>query len=854
MQHRRPAVQAWQAALSSLIIPGSGQLLLGATRRGVTLLVAIILLGILVVWRQAVALAAPLAGIWLWGVWDAWRLGSARRRGASLALPVLLGALIVYGLGMQAVEMQPTRLVTGWPKMQPYLRAMLRPELLTRPTHDIVGLTPFQVPCIDPLPAPDKSASAEPRVTTNVSCAAIDDSIEVTGEGFLPNVEAELWWINPIGDRQRLLENSQPIRVMTDKNGRFAKTVVVPLAIPLTSMPPAGQTQTHVIRAEQHEPYGSLEPTETLALVLDKIGETVALAFLATVLGVILAVPVSFLAARNLMGGNRVTLAIYYVVRGVLNIVRSIETLIWAIILAAWVGLGPFNGTLALLIHTVAALGKLYSEAIESIDPGPIEAVRATGANWAQVVIYAVLPQITPTFLSFTLYRWDINVRMSTVIGLVSNAGLGFLVVQWIRLNRFSSMATALIAIVLVVAILDYVSAWGRERILVGVPAGRRPGPVRRFVTSALVLAVFAAGFAWSWRVAEIDFGKLLNPPPEALRLLRDFAIPEMFGHPSEEVVVTVPLTVPCGAVEAPSSSDTDQVVLSAECGNVGDPLVIEGRGLPADTEVSVRWFLPDGAFLRVQSGCCTTDASGSLRLETKIHALMEVEEGQAAPSEVAIAWQNRTGGLRFSNAFNTSLDLAVVTLFMGLVATTLGALMAIPASFPAARNITGHGPIGSAIYHTFRTTFNLTRSVEPMILALICAAWVGVGPFAGMVALALWNVPNLAKLFSETIEEIDPGPVEAVTATGANRFQTLIYAIVPQLVPKFLAFILYQWDINLRMSTVIGFVGGGGIGQWLREQIQLNQYGAAGMATWFIVAMVWTMDYLSAKAREKLV
>ena len=99
-----------------------------------------------------------------------------------------------------------------------------------------------------------------------------------------------------------------------------------------------------------------------------------------------------------------------------------------------------------------------------------------------------------------------------------------------------------------------------------------------------------------------------------------------------------------------------------------------------------------------------------------------------------------------------------------------------------------------------------------------------------------------------------DTGPVEAITATGANRVQTLVYAIIPQLVPKFLAFILYQWDINIRMSTVIGFVGGGGIGQQFRLWVGLNQYSAAGMATWAIVAMVWSMDTLSARARERLV
>ena len=115
-------------------------------------------------------------------------------------------------------------------------------------------------------------------------------------------------------------------------------------------------------------------------------------------------------------------------------------------------------------------------------------------------------------------------------------------------------------------------------------------------------------------------------------------------------------------------------------------------------------------------------------------------------------------------------------------------------------------------------------------------------------------NIPNLGKLFSESIEEIDTGPVDAVRATGANSMQTLVYAIAPQLVPRFLAFILYQWDINIRMSTVIGFVGGGGIGRQFQLWVSTNQYSAAGMATWAIVAMVWSMDYLSARAREEMV
>ena len=137
-----------------------------------------------------------------------------------------------------------------------------------------------------------------------------------------------------------------------------------------------------------------------------------------------------------------------------------------AIVFAVWVGIGPFAGVLALTVHSIAALGKLYSEAIESIDEGPIEAVTATGANRMQVIMYAVVPQIVPQFLAFTIYRWDINVRMSTIIGFVGGGGIGFLLQQWINLLQYRNAAVAVWAIAIVVATLDYISAKVREKIL----------------------------------------------------------------------------------------------------------------------------------------------------------------------------------------------------------------------------------------------------------------------------------------------------------------------------------------------------------------------------------------------------
>jgi len=157
---------------------------------------------------------------------------------------------------------------------------------------------------------------------------------------------------------------------------------------------------------------------------------------------------------------------IYEVVRFVLNATRSVEPFVWALIFVTWFRLGPFPGTVALTVHSIAALGKLYSEQIEGIDPGPVEAVRATGASDLQTIVYAVVPQIIPPFISFTIYRWDINVRMSTIIGLVGGGGIGQMLFQYQNLGQWRQVSVAVILIVAIVMTLDQISARVRERIM----------------------------------------------------------------------------------------------------------------------------------------------------------------------------------------------------------------------------------------------------------------------------------------------------------------------------------------------------------------------------------------------------
>jgi len=200
------------------------------------------------------------------------------------------------------------------------------------------------------------------------------------------------------------------------------------------------------------------------------------------------------------------------------------------------------------------------------------------------------------------------------------------------------------------------------------------------------------------------------------------------------------------------------------------------------------------------------------------------------------------------------SISSAMVeTIFMALMATLLGFLFAFPLSFLGARNLMGKGPFGWAIYTLTRTFFNVFRSVEVLIWAIIFAVWVSFGPFAGVIALAIHTVAALGKLYSEQVESIDPGPVEAMTAVGARRWQIIVYGIIPQIIPSFMAFTMYRWDINVRMSTVIGLVGGGGIGRILfyyRNELDWEKVGAVVIT---IIAVVWTMDYISGRVRERI-
>jgi len=429
--------------------------------------------------------------------------------------------------------------------------------------------------------------------------------------------------------------------------------------------------------------------------------------------------------------------AVYYVVRGILNIVRAVDTIVWGLIVIVWVGLGTFAGVIALTIHSVAALGKLFSEEIEHIDPGPVEAVSATGANLIQTIRYAIIPQITPSFLAYSLLRWDINMRSATVIGFVAGGGIGFFVIETVRMGGYQQYATALWAVAIVIILVDYISEKWREGILKDQPQ-KVQGEKRSFFSILRVAFYVILGvviFAYCWNITAISIRSMMNPGKNFGQLLLDF--------------ISIDLS----------------------------------------------------------------------------------------PSVVQPVFQQM-----------------LVTIFQAMLATTMGALLALPFSFLAAKNLTGKSKLSIWIYYAARGIFNILRSIEALLYVVIFIFWVGIGPFAGTLALAVTSFALIGKLFSEAIENIDAGPIEALNASGANRLQMIVYAILPQIVPPFVSYLIYQWDINIRMATIIGFAGGGGIGLMLTTFFGSLQYHKAGTVVAFIVIIVAIMDFASAKLRQALI
>jgi phosphonate transport system permease protein len=210
--------------------------------------------------------------------------------------------------------------------------------------------------------------------------------------------------------------------------------------------------------------FGRMVPPDLsyLTSLLAPTIETIQIAVWGTVIAVIASAPLSLLAARNTAPHP----SIYFVTRLFLNLLRSINELIYALLLVSAVGLGPFPGVLAIALHATGMLAKFVAEEIEHVNRGPVEALQAAGAGRMQIILFGIMPQILPAVVGYILYRFDVSIRSATVLGLVGAGGLGFALITTMKMFRYHETAGCILVIILLIWAADTISGHLQKKIL----------------------------------------------------------------------------------------------------------------------------------------------------------------------------------------------------------------------------------------------------------------------------------------------------------------------------------------------------------------------------------------------------
>ena len=208
-----------------------------------------------------------------------------------------------------------------------------------------------------------------------------------------------------------------------------------------------------------------------------------------------------------------------------------------------------------------------------------------------------------------------------------------------------------------------------------------------------------------------------------------------------------------------------------------------------------------------------------------------------------------------------TQLDLSVVgedlwkatleTVVMATLATVLGLVMSIPVAWLGAANIT---PLGKSSYAVGRFLMTMSRSVHEIVWGLIFVSAVGLGALAGVLAMAVRSIGFISKTIAEAIEDVDPKPIEAIRAAGGTKFQILWFAILPQIIPVFVGNMIFEWDINIRRSTIMGLVGAGGLGLLLFRQMAMSNYGGIAVVILAVLALIILGEVASHYARRAVI
>ncbi|WP_026059749.1 PhnE/PtxC family ABC transporter permease [Microbacterium yannicii] len=473
------------------------------------------------------------------------------------------------------------------------------------------------------------------------------------------------------------------------------------------------------------------DPANLLALALETLWIAVAGTGLATIASIFLGA-----AASRHFSGPRI---VGWLARGIIIVTRAIPSLVFALILVRIVGLGPLAGGLAIAFHSVGMIGKMFADVFEEQDAAPREAVAAVGAGRAQNFVATTFSRALPSITAIVLYRLDINIRASAVLGLVGAGGIGL------------ALQTA-------IGSLDYRRALGIILVIV-----------------VMLLVLELAAYLAQRALAE---------------------------HAEEHTAAQ-----------------------------------LYGRGRSSS---SPGWNR--SRVLRVGSGVAV--------LMLFVFSLTQL---LADAPRLAAAWENAVAVLSgfFPPVFTLDIAYGIFeSVVMALSATTFGVIIGLAIALLSTRHLIRFEPLSLAL----RGLMVLVRGVPDIIFALLFVAALGLGPFAGFLALAISCTALAAKFFTDSLMKVDPAPLRALEATGAGRLQVFVAGVWPQFVPGFIGNSLFTSDLALRESAVLGIVGAGGIGFLLEESVATLHYQTTAGILIGLIAVVVLLESVARWARKKVI
>jgi len=480
--------------------------------------------------------------------------------------------------------------------------------------------------------------------------------------------------------------------------------------------------------------------------------ETLWIALLGTFGAVILSYPLAIGAAANTTKHP----TIRFICRSIITLSRAVPELILAAIFVVAYGPGPFCGILALAVHSIGMIGRLFSDAIEEASEVSGEAVTSVGATRRQRIRSAVIPQALPSFIATALFRLEINIRGSAVLGLVGAGGIGQLISESLETIQYKPALAAVAVVFVVILIVELVSTSIRQS-LIGEAATQQQNKQRGWLSS------------------------FINRRDASLNKTA-----------YEKRAISAPWT-------------TERVFRATAF------LVFLVLLFLAISTVNIEWGYV---------------AQNTHKMGTVLRQMFP--PGAGGESSLLIK------GL-------------VESLAISIVSTFIGVLVALPLGVLMARNINVRR------FFSFGTRIGVLalRGIPELIIAVIFVSAMGLGPVPGTLALSVTVAVFAAKLFADSLEEVNPAPREAVAAVGASKVQEFFAAVVPQFISPFVSNLFYLLDVFFRSSTVLGIVGGGGIGYLLIQSIKVYQFKITMAIVISIYLIVLVIEWLGLGMRR---